>query len=283
MNCKNCGRETVNGVELCESCKCKKTANVSRYISIALALILTVCVLGSTVFAKQMSEMAEIFYNNIKIYIDGADIVPKDANGNTVEAFIMNGTTYLPVRAVSEAFGKEVEWDGATQSVYIGKKDKTKPDNYLDKIQYNDYKEQNSNSDMSIINGTVTDFNKNVYTNGIVFWNNSYGSYRVEDDADGAQLIVAYPLNSQYKKLNGKIVLPQKVNTTTVNNDNCETNPADVWIYGDGKLLYRAVNVTTSMPFTIDANVTGVNQLTVKLSTQNWNGYIALTDLALYK
>lgn len=39
MNCKNCGRETVNGAELCESCNGKKTANVSRYISIALAIL----------------------------------------------------------------------------------------------------------------------------------------------------------------------------------------------------------------------------------------------------
>ena len=49
------------------------------------------------VFGKEISEMAELYYNNIKIYIDGAEIVPKDANGNTVEPFMMNGTTYLPV------------------------------------------------------------------------------------------------------------------------------------------------------------------------------------------
>lgn len=97
---------------------------------------------GGAVGAKQLSEMAELYYNNIKIYIDGGEMIPKDANGNVTEPFTVNGTTYLPVRAIAGAFGKEVEWDGATQSIYIGKKDQTKPDNYLDKIQYNDYKER---------------------------------------------------------------------------------------------------------------------------------------------
>lgn len=32
------------------------------------------------------------------------------------------GTTYLPVRAVGEAFNKAVDWDGSTSSVYIGTK-----------------------------------------------------------------------------------------------------------------------------------------------------------------
>jgi len=247
--------------------------------------------IGSTltsglVFAKQITETAELFYNNIKIFIDGSEIVPKDATGNIAEPFTMNGTTYLPVRAISNAFGKDVEWDGETQSVYIGKKDMTKPDNYLDRIQYNDYKEQNSESDMAIINGTISDFNHNIYTSGILFWNNSYDYYKIEEESDNVQISVSYPLNSQYKKLNGKIVLPKKFNIVAVGEKdygNTNPNPADVYIYGDGKLLYKAVNVTATMPFVIDADVYGVNQLTIKLSTQNGHGHIALTDLALYK
>ena len=200
-----------------------------RAIAIILLLTLT---LGSTVWAKQLNETAQVFYNNIKIYINGAEIVPKDVNGNVVEPFTMNGTTYLPVRAVANALGQEVQWDGATQSVYIGKKGQTKPDNYLDRIQYNDYKEQNRNSDMAIINGTVTDFNQNIYTNGILFWNRSYDSYKIEEETDNVQITVSYPLNSQYKKFNGKIVLPKKFNIATWNEkDNCEVNPADVYIW----------------------------------------------------
>ncbi|MDR0570296.1 MAG: copper amine oxidase N-terminal domain-containing protein [Clostridiales Family XIII bacterium] len=59
-------------------------------------------------------------YANIKIYVDGKPIEPKDVKGDKVEPFIVSGTTYLPVRAVSEALGKDVEWDAENRAVYIG-------------------------------------------------------------------------------------------------------------------------------------------------------------------
>lgn len=73
-------------------------------------------------FAKNGTEIIDALYNNIKIYVDGVKIESKDVTGKTVEPFIYNGTTYLPVRAVGEAIGKTVTWDGATQSVYLGEK-----------------------------------------------------------------------------------------------------------------------------------------------------------------
>lgn len=83
---------------------------------------LLVIVFTATVFASSRSETIPVSYNNIKVYVDQKLTNLKDANGNTVEPFIYNGTTYLPVRAVSEALGKEVEWDQNTKSVYVGGK-----------------------------------------------------------------------------------------------------------------------------------------------------------------
>ena len=77
---------------------------------------------SGVVFADSVSKTVTAVYNNIKIFVDGEKITPKDANGNTVEPFIIDGTTYLPVRAVASALGKEVDWDGTSNSVYIGKK-----------------------------------------------------------------------------------------------------------------------------------------------------------------
>ena len=62
---------------------------------------------------------AALDYNNIKISLNGQTITPKDANGNTVEPFAINGTTYLPVRAVGEALGLDVDWDGATNTALL--------------------------------------------------------------------------------------------------------------------------------------------------------------------
>lgn len=87
-----------------------------------IGVLSTILLIGSVAYAASNTKTIEALYNNIKIYVDGVKIDPKDANGNTVEPFIYNGTTYLPVRAVGEAIGKTVTWDGATQSVYLGEK-----------------------------------------------------------------------------------------------------------------------------------------------------------------
>ncbi len=93
-----------------------------RLQGLVAGMLIGALLLGGATFAKQVSEKVDIFYNNIKIFIDGTELIPKDANGNAVEPFIMNGTTYLPVRAVANAFGKDVDWDGETQTVYLGAK-----------------------------------------------------------------------------------------------------------------------------------------------------------------
>ncbi|MBE6659341.1 MAG: copper amine oxidase N-terminal domain-containing protein [Ruminococcaceae bacterium] len=58
-------------------------------------------------------------YTDIKITLDGEEIIPKDANGKYVEPFAIEGTTYLPVRAISNALGLEVGWDPATKTVIL--------------------------------------------------------------------------------------------------------------------------------------------------------------------
>lgn len=85
---------------------------------LTMALIVS---MTPAIFADTVNKAISVVYRNIKIYVDGSWIESKDAAGNKVEAFIYNGTTYLPVRAVAEALGKDVAWDSKTNSVYIGK------------------------------------------------------------------------------------------------------------------------------------------------------------------
>ncbi len=88
---------------------------------IALSLILIVA-LRLSVFATNGSKTAELFYRDIKISLNGKEITPKDANGNPVEPFIIDGTTYLPVRGVAGALGLDVDWDGNTNTVILKEK-----------------------------------------------------------------------------------------------------------------------------------------------------------------
>lgn len=88
---------------------------------LAGVLIGTTVARGS-VWAGSGMKNIDVMYDNIKIFMDGELVEPKDTNGQTVEPFIYNGTTYLPVRAVGNAIGKDVSRDGIEKVVYSGAK-----------------------------------------------------------------------------------------------------------------------------------------------------------------
>jgi hypothetical protein len=80
---------------------------------------------ASAVFASVGTFPLMASFADIRIFVDGKQIDPKDAGGALTEPFIVNGTTYLPVRAIAEALGMEVGWDNSAKSVYIGEQPET--------------------------------------------------------------------------------------------------------------------------------------------------------------
>ena len=65
------------------------------------------------------SAEAVLKYPGITIPLDGETLVPKDVTGKVVDPFVIDGTTYLPIRAVASALGLGVDWDGATRTVLL--------------------------------------------------------------------------------------------------------------------------------------------------------------------
>lgn len=102
-----------------------------RLQGLVMGIIIGALMTSGIVFAKNIQETINAVYMNVKLVVDGIEITPKDANGNVVEPFIYNGTTYLPVRAIGEAFDKDVQWDGDTATVYIGGVQKPLKEVYL--------------------------------------------------------------------------------------------------------------------------------------------------------
>lgn len=83
---------------------------------LAMALIVTMVAPAG---AALVSKTIQVF-TGLEIYVDGVKMNPTDANGKPVETFAYNGTTYVPLRAVSQSLGKNVKYDSATKRVYIG-------------------------------------------------------------------------------------------------------------------------------------------------------------------
>ena len=92
---------------------------MKKIISLILALTLLMG-LGITAFAAETTtRQAELYYREVKILVDGKELIPQDVNGESTEPFIIDGTTYLPIRAVAGALGLEVKWDGEQNRIYL--------------------------------------------------------------------------------------------------------------------------------------------------------------------
>ena len=90
-----------------------------KLMALIAASIITVTVLTLTAFASTRQVDLTATYQDVKITLDGNELVPRDATGNIVEPFIVDGTTYLPLRAIAGALGLEVNWDGSTNTVIL--------------------------------------------------------------------------------------------------------------------------------------------------------------------
>lgn len=100
-----------------------------QWKSFMMGVLTTLLLVGAvgTAAATVGTVPANLEYSNITVTLDGVPVKLVDVNGNPVEPFIIDGTTYLPIRAISNAFGLEVDWDGATQTVILKHPNTTNP------------------------------------------------------------------------------------------------------------------------------------------------------------
>ena len=234
----------------------KRKQKMTWYIFGMLSAMLAVNLLSPALAAA--GKMVEI-YTGVSIYIDDVKLDPKDANGNPVEVFIYNGTTYVPLRAVSEAFGKPAQWDGQTSSAYIGKHASDTPAAYLNELDY-------FNQSTTWVTDQMTKDNL-----GIEHTHSIQSPYAVYGD-------ITYKLNGMYSRLTGSFYLQYFWRDYPYS--------STMIIYGDNRELWRGTVDPNTEPIDIDIDVTGVLELKLeqpKQSGTGWAGYAgALGDVALW-
>lgn len=84
------------------------------------ASLLGAALVMSMPFASALTQKNITVERGVTVYVDDQKLNPGDANGNSVEPMLYNGTTYLPIRAVSAALNVPIAWDGTTSSAYLG-------------------------------------------------------------------------------------------------------------------------------------------------------------------
>lgn len=95
--------------------------NQNRWKDMLAGALVVTAVAGLAVptLAATGSRNVRVDYSDIKLVVNGTTVTPKDSAGNVVEPFTIDGTTYLPVRAVANALGMDVSWNGSTNTVTI--------------------------------------------------------------------------------------------------------------------------------------------------------------------
>jgi hypothetical protein len=86
----------------------------------AMAIAATVAP-APAAYAENGSRAIKVYYQNLKITVDGRMIIPKDANGAQVHPFLYEDRTYVPIRALASALGFSVSWDAASSTARISR------------------------------------------------------------------------------------------------------------------------------------------------------------------
>ncbi|MCX7921663.1 MAG: stalk domain-containing protein [Clostridia bacterium] len=237
-----------------------------------VAGFLVCATLSTAVLAAPIEKTIKVVYNNIKLYVDGTLIQPKDGKGNTVQPFIYNGTTYLPAAAISKALGKNVKWDGKTSTVYIGNYDGSVPLVWLDQLNFSSCKSSATSYGASLWERDQDyDFTGRTYNHGI--------KYTISHGTNNTWLYSEYLLNSKYSRLKGTFVLHYDSRN--------DTTATYLKIYGDDKLLHTLPELKAGVqPISFDVDVTGVEKLKFEITYSNDmakdSHYYGLVDTKLY-
>lgn len=93
-----------------------------------LSLILTLLATGPVsaiermALAPETSGKIQVYLKpDVTILVDGEEKIFQDVNGSIVYPIIYNGSTYLPVRAISRLMNENIEWNAYTETIFIGK------------------------------------------------------------------------------------------------------------------------------------------------------------------
>lgn len=207
-------------------------------------------------YAANTTTLYDVLTQGVKIVVDGQKINPTDANGNAVEPIIYNGTTYLPVRAVANAIGKAVYWDGPNYTVYLGNMD--------GKLEYPTVMVK----DMTCISSWIKTDNKMTDNYG-----NTYSPSLVPYAKYNGEYVYEYLINMKYSRFKGTLYIPN--GTTSDKSENFS-------IIADGHKIYSSPTMTKiSAPVFVDVDVTGYNDIKLCFSGKSLDLHLA--DAGFYQ
>lgn len=216
--------------------------------------ILGALLFGSVGAYAAGGNLIEVFYTIKGIKIDNVTKTPDK------KPFAYEGTTYVPLRFISENLGEEVKWDQKTQTIYIGKTDDPSAAYLGDKVKYMNFQEGGGSSFYSTYQEDIKikDNIGNEYENFLTMYT---GYEYTQDD----WCYIEYPLNGQYSIFNTTVGLTDEYKSTE--------EEITVEIFADDQVIYSRVFKAGDMPEKISLNVKNGLKLKIKTTGTDYDNY----------
>ncbi|GGF93286.1 copper amine oxidase N-terminal domain-containing protein [Paenibacillus abyssi] len=215
-------------------------------------LLIGSLVSGSAVFAASGS-MIEVFYNVKDIKINKVSKTPNE------QPFIYKGTTFVPLRFVSESLGQQVKWDSKNQAVWIGETEEETAVYPGNGIEYMNYQEGYYG------HGATYEYN----TTDVIKDNTGqeYSSFITmfldDTNTKNSWNKIEFPLNSQYKSFKSKFGLTDEYKNTT--------RELKLTILLDEKIVLEKRIVAGGFPEDINIDIKNANKITFQFSSSGEN------------
>ena len=234
----------------------KQNGRITAFLCGVFCAVLVVAMINPAV-AAMVGKTIEV-YTGIQVYVNDQLVEPKDVNGNPVEVFVYNGTTYLPIRAIGNALGLPVQYEASTKSAFVGKHVSEKPAVWL--------------TDLDYFSGSSSISVKTTHKDNTGAAHN----HCINDDFERTYLI-----NGQYSAISGVLYQPYDTRSGTI------FAGAGLEIYGDGELLYSYTfdtETTGLKPVNFHVDLSGVLELKVVLEDGGYyySNRLAIGDVGLW-
>ncbi|RXZ84825.1 hypothetical protein EBB07_02055 [Paenibacillaceae bacterium] len=228
-----------------------------------LTFALFASLLGTAVAAGKVTSI-NVIKGGIKLFIDGKHVVPTDESGKEVEPFLYEGTTYLPLRALTNALTnneKPVTWDSKTSSIYIGQAQGPASSSVIDISQlplhvgYSENITKGSKASFHLLDKVVTPTNR--FTSGVNY---------------------TYQLDNKYSELQAKLVVPY---TKAGNKAKGGIQFFNVNKKGEEILLQEHSTVAGIEPLKITVDLQGIEMLRIRTYLTGVGSNAVLYDVML--
>ncbi|MBF8983149.1 NPCBM/NEW2 domain-containing protein [Lutibacter sp. B2] len=218
-------------------------------------IIITTLILTIS-YGEPMKKNINVIFNKMKVHVDGKLAQSINEEEKYSETIIYNNQVYIPITDIEKNFGKKVDWDINTNSIYIDELYNEKPDVYLKDLEPFYFKTSAGSKSLSWKSGKDKDVTEKSYTNVLGF------GLQANVKEKNPWINNGYLLNQQYKRLKGTFCMHYF-------SRNISKMTSYLKVYGDEKLLYTSSGMKSGvLPIDFDIDINGVTKLKIVIESK---------------